>query len=81
MAVSTLIYRLIKNFPGGPSIADLAVSISGACLQLVAITVMNVAYEYLAIWLTKWGKLSHNTCNCTIFVIIFLHTRVTSHTD
>ena len=56
MAISTLVYQLISNFPGGPSIADLAVSITGACLQLVAIQVMNFIYEYLAVWLTKWGE-------------------------
>ena len=59
LAVSSFFYRTISRLglPGGPSVADLTVSITGACIQLVAITVMNLIYERLALWLTKWGKI------------------------
>ena len=57
LAVSTAIYRLIQNFPGGPSVADLTVSITGSLIQLVFIVIMNQVYERLATWLTSWGEI------------------------
>lgn len=56
LAVSTAIYQVIQNLPGGPSAADLVVSISGSCIQLVFIIIMNQVYERVATWLTSWGK-------------------------
>lgn len=57
LAISTVIYRLIASIPGGPSAADIIVSITGSCIQLVFIVIMNQIYERLATWLTSWGKL------------------------
>ena len=57
LAVSALIYRAIRSIPGGPSAADLIVSITGSCIQLIFIVIMNQVYERLATWLTSWGKL------------------------
>ena len=57
LAVSTAIYRAIESLPGGPSAADLLVSITGSCIQLIFIIIMNQVYERLATWLTSWGKL------------------------
>ncbi|XP_019861048.1 PREDICTED: anoctamin-7-like isoform X1 [Amphimedon queenslandica] len=54
LAVSTSIYRLVQNLPGGPSVADLTVSITGSLIQLVFIVIMNQVYERLATWLTSW---------------------------
>ena len=56
IAISTLIYRAVRTFPGGPSVADLTVSITGSLIQLVFIIIMNQIYERLASWLTSWGK-------------------------
>ena len=56
LAVSTAIYRVVQTLPGGPSAADLTVSITGSLIQLVFIVVMNQVYERLATWLTSWGQ-------------------------
>ena len=56
LAVSTAIYRVIQGLPGGPSAADLTVSITGSLIQLVFIVIMNQVYERLATWLTSWGQ-------------------------
>ena len=55
LAIAGLIYRRVSGVTGGPSIGDIIVSITGACIQLVAIIVMNKLYEYLAYKLTNWG--------------------------
>ena len=55
LAVSTSIYRIVQSLPGGPSAADLIVSITGSMIQLIFIVIMNQIYERLATWLTKWG--------------------------
>jgi hypothetical protein len=55
LAISTIIYRIVQRLPGGPSAADLIVSISASCLQLVFIVIMNQIYERVATWLTNWG--------------------------
>ena len=60
LAISALIYRGVRTIPGGPSAADLIVSITGSCIQLVAIVVMNQVYERLATWLTSWGKYEYS---------------------
>jgi len=57
LAVAAAIYALVASLPNGPSIGDIAVSVSGACLQLVGILVMNKIYEFLAYKLTKLGNL------------------------
>ena len=57
LAVSTAIYRLIQNYPGGPSIADVTVSISGSVIQIMFIIIMNLIYKKLATWFTSWGKI------------------------
>jgi len=54
LGVAGLIYRLVSNIPGGPSVGDIVVSISGACIQLVAILILNRLYEYFAYKLTSW---------------------------
>lgn len=56
LAVAGAIYRLVSGISGGPSVADIIVSISGALIQLVAILIMNRLYEFLAYKLTNWGK-------------------------
>lgn len=56
IAVSALIYRVVRQIPGGPSAADLIVSVTGSVIQLVFIVIMNQIYERLATWLTSWGK-------------------------
>ena len=56
LAVAGLIYRVVSGFTGGPSIGDIIVSITGACIQLVAIIIMNRVYEWLAYKLTNWGQ-------------------------
>ncbi|XP_011409598.1 PREDICTED: anoctamin-7-like [Amphimedon queenslandica] len=54
LAVSTSFYRLTQKLPGGPSVADLTVSITGSLIQLIFIVIMNQVYERLAAWLTSW---------------------------
>ncbi|CAI8002180.1 Anoctamin-7 [Geodia barretti] len=54
LAIAGLLYRAVSGISGGPSIGDIAVSITGAVIQLVAIIVMNKVYEYLAYELTNW---------------------------
>jgi len=56
LGVAGLIYRLVSNIPGGPSVGDIVVSISGACIQLLAILILNRLYEYFAYKLTSWGE-------------------------
>ena len=56
LAVSGLIYHLVASITGGPSAADIAVSITGAAIQLISIVILNKVYEYLAIFLNNWGK-------------------------
>ena len=55
LAIAGLIYRVVSGVSGGPSIGDIIVSITGACIQLVAIIIMNKVYEFLAYKLTNWG--------------------------
>ena len=52
LGVAGVIYRL----PGGPSVGDIIVSITGAMIQLVAIIILNQVYERLALVLTNWGE-------------------------
>lgn len=54
LVVAAAIYAIVANIQNGPSVGDIAVSITGACLQLVAIIVMNRIYEWLAFKLTTW---------------------------
>ena len=56
LAIAGLLYRAVSGIAGGPSIGDIAVSITGAMIQLVAIIVMNRLYEFLAYKLTNWGS-------------------------
>ena len=56
LAVAAAIYRLIRSIPGGPSAADLIVSITGSIIQLIFIVIMNQVYEKLATILTGWGE-------------------------
>ena len=56
LAVAGAVYRIVSGISGGPSVGDIMVSITGACIQLVAIIIMNKVYEYLAYKLTNWGK-------------------------
>ena len=55
LAVSASIYRIVQGLPGGPSAADLIVSVTGSMIQLIFIVIMNQIYERLATWLTGWG--------------------------
>ena len=64
LAVAGAIYTLVSGTSGGPSVADITVSITGACLQLVAILIMNRIYEYLATRLNKWGEAGIVTLHC-----------------
>lgn len=84
LAVSTAIYRLIQNFPGGPSVADLTVSISGSLIQLVFIVIMNQVYEKLATLLTSWGEILILLIIMIInFLVLFLelHRTTTEYED
>ncbi len=56
LAVAGAIYRVVSGVAGGPSVSDIVVSISGACIQLVFIIIMNKLYEYLATLLNSWGE-------------------------
>ena len=56
LAVAAAIYRLIRTIPGGPSAADLIVSITGSVIQLIFIVIMNQVYERGATFLTSWGE-------------------------
>ncbi|KAL5475674.1 hypothetical protein EMCRGX_G025519 [Ephydatia muelleri] len=54
VAVAGLLYVTVSQIPGGPSIGDLFVSITGAILQLICVLVLNRVYEFLAYKLTDW---------------------------
>jgi hypothetical protein len=54
LAIAGVLYQAVSGISGGPSIGDIAVSITGAVIQLVAIIIMNRVYEYLAYKLTNW---------------------------
>lgn len=56
LVVAGAIYAVVASFSYGPSVGDIAVSVSGACIQLVAIIIMNKIYEFLAYKLTLWGE-------------------------
>ena len=56
LAIAGLIYRLVSGIAGGPSVGDIIVSISGACIQLVAILILNMIYTKFANILTGWGE-------------------------
>ncbi len=56
LVVAAAIYVVVANISGGPTVADIIVSVSGACIQLVTIIIMNRVYEWLAYKLTTWGK-------------------------
>ena len=56
LAVAGLIYRLVSGIAGGPSVGDIIVSITGACIQLVAILILNIIYTKFANILTGWGE-------------------------
>lgn len=55
LAVAGLIYQAVSGLPLGPSVGDIVVALTGACLQLIAIIIMNKIYEFLAFKLTNWG--------------------------
>lgn len=57
LVVARAIYAAVASIQFGPSVADIAVSISGACIQLVCIIIMNKLYEFVAYKLTNWGEL------------------------
>ena len=84
LAVSTSIYRLVQNLPGGPSVADLTVSITGSLIQLVFIVIMNQVYEKLATLLTSWGEILILLIIMIInFLVLFLelHRTTTEYED
>ncbi len=56
LVVAAAIYALVADIEFGPSVGDIAVSITGAMIQLVAIIIMNKVYEWLAYKLTTWGR-------------------------
>ncbi len=56
LATGGTIYSLVSNISGGPSIADIVVSITGAIIQLIIILILNKMYTYLALWLTDLGE-------------------------
>ena len=56
LAVAGFIYRLVSGIAGGPSVGDIVVSITGACIQLVAILILNIIYTKFANVLTGWGE-------------------------
>ena len=58
LVAAAAIYTIVANIQNGPSVGDIAVSVVGACIQLVAIIIMNKVYEWLAYKLTTWGKSS-----------------------
>ena len=56
LAVSRTIYQQIRKFDGSTGVASLITIITGSCFQLVAIVLMDIVYERVAIWLTNWGQ-------------------------
>ena len=80
LAIAGLLYRAVSGISGGPSIGDIAVSITGAVIQLVAIIIMNRVYEYLAYKLTNWGERPPNGLPVHVVIshvllLIHLHIR------
>ena len=55
LAVAGAIYALVNGFPLGPTVGDIIVAVTGACIQLVFILIMNKIYGFLAYQLTNWG--------------------------
>lgn len=56
LAIAASIYILVNSLPLGPSVGGIAVSVSGAIIQLLSIVIMNKLYTSLARQLTNWGK-------------------------
>ena len=56
IAIAGLLYNALIGVSGGPSVADIIVSITGAGIQLIFIIVLNNIYGYLALVLNNWGK-------------------------
>ena len=56
LAVLGPIYAIARHLIGGPSAASFISSVTGSVIQLLAIIVMNVVYEFAADKLTRWGK-------------------------
>ena len=81
LAIAGLLYRAVSGISGGPSIGDIAVSITGAVIQLVAIIVMNKVYEYLAYELTNWGERPlHSPNGLPLQHVLFLiHIHIYTH--
>jgi len=52
LGTGAVIYRLA----GSPGVGDITVSITGACVQLIAILILNTIYAKLAKILTNWGE-------------------------
>ena len=55
LVAAAAIYSIVANIQNGPTVGDIVVSVVGACIQLVAIIIMNKIYEWLAYKLTTWG--------------------------
>ena len=56
LGIAGVIYRAVSGIPGGPSIGDIVVSLTGAVIQLIAIIILNRLYEVLALILNNWGE-------------------------
>ena len=56
IAIAGLLYNALIGVSGGPSIANIVVSITGAAIQLIFIIFLNNIYGYLALVLNNWGK-------------------------
>ena len=55
--MSGFLYILVSTYPEGPSISNVAVSITGAIFQLACIVGLNFVYERMAKVFTDWGDL------------------------
>ena len=70
LAVAGAIYALGNGFPLGPTIGDVVVAITGACIQLIFILIMSKIYEFLAEKLTDWGTIA-NLSSLFSFLLLF----------
>ena len=56
VAVAALLYIVVSQIQGGPSVGDLFVSITAAIIQLIFVMILNNVYQFLAYKLTDWGR-------------------------
>ena len=61
VAVAALLYIVVSQISGGPSVGDLFVSITAAIIQLIFVMILNNMYQFLAYKLTDWGRC---LCGC-----------------